>query len=115
MAKITEKSELNRLRKIYATLPPNKLALAEGLIEEAARLRVRLNYLWNDLQQYGETEEFSQSPNTPPYQRERPASRTYTATDKSYQSIIRQLDDMLPTESTSSGSKLLDILSGDDE
>ena len=33
-----------------------------------------------------------------PYERERPASRIYTATNKSYQSIIKQLNDMIPKD-----------------
>lgn len=94
--KVTEESEYKRLAKIYKTLPPNKRAVAEGLLREAARQRVRLNYLWEDLQEHGETEMFCQSSNMDPYERERPASRTYTATEKTYQSLIRQLDDMCP-------------------
>ena len=91
-----ERREYQRLKKIYATLPPNQLAVAEGLIRQAARLRVRLDALWEDLLENGETELFSQSPNTDPYERERPASRTFTATDKSYQAIIKQLNDICP-------------------
>jgi len=93
-----EAREYKRLMKIFRALPPNKLANAEGLIRQAARLRDRLDALWLDLQENGETEMFSQSPNTDPYERERPASRTFTATDKSYQAIIRQLNDMVPEQ-----------------
>ncbi len=91
-----EKREYNRLMRIYKSLPANKLAVAEGLIRQAARLRDRLDMLWIDLQENGETEMFSQSPNTDPYERERPSSRTFTATDKSYQAIIKQLNDLCP-------------------
>ena len=91
-----EEREYKRLMKIYRPLPANKLAVAEGLIRQAARLRDRLDMLWIDLQENGETELFSQSPNTEPYERERPASRTFTATDKAYQAIIRQLNDICP-------------------
>jgi hypothetical protein len=96
MRKITEKSEIARLSRIYAGLPPNQMKVVEGLIVEAARLRVRLNYLWKDLQENGETEMFTQSERTEPYERERPQSRTYTATNKSYQAIIKQLSDLCP-------------------
>lgn len=96
MRKITEKSEIARLSGIYAGLPPNQMKVVEGLIVEAARLRVRLNYLWKDLQKNGETEMFTQSERTAPYERERPQSRTYTATNKSYQAIIKQLSDLCP-------------------
>lgn len=82
--------------QIYSNLPKNRLAVAEGLIRQAARLRARLDMLWEDLQENGETESFTQSEKTDPYERERPASRTFTATDKSYQSIIKQLNEMCP-------------------
>lgn len=96
MRKITEKSEITRLSRIYEGLPPNQMKVVEGLIVEAARLRVRLDYLWRDLQENGETELFTQSEKTEPYERERPQSRTYTATNKSYQAIIKQLSDLCP-------------------
>ena len=91
-----EANEYKRLMDIYSTLPKNRLAVAEGLIRQAARLRARLDMLWDDLQRNGETESFTQSEKTDPYERERPASRTFTATDKSYQSIIKQLNEMCP-------------------
>ena len=94
--KITEKSEYERLMGIYQGLPANKLAVAEGLIRQAARLRVRLDALWADLRANGETEQFSQSAGAKPYERERPASRAFTSTDKAYQSIIKQLNDLCP-------------------
>ncbi len=95
---MTENSEIKRLTEIYKGLPPKQFALAQGLIAEAARLRVRLDKLWEDLTENGEVEMFSQSENTDPYERERPASRIYTATNKSYQSIIKQLNDMIPKD-----------------
>ena len=94
---ITENSEIERLSEIYQDLPPNEFAVAEGLIVQAARLRVRLNNLWKDIKKNGETEKFSQSANTKPYDRERPAARLFTATDKNYQQIIKQLNEMTPS------------------
>lgn len=99
MAKITEKTEVKRLREVYSNINPNQLKVVDGLIVEAARLRVRLDYLWADLQANGETEQFTQSEKTDPYDRERPQSRTYTATNKSYQAIIKQLSDLCPPAS----------------
>ena len=98
MRKTTEQKEIKRLTDIYRGLPPKQFALAQGLIIQAARLRVRLDNLWEELREKGETEQFTQSEKTDPYERERPASRTFTATDKSYQSIIKQLNDMIPAE-----------------
>ena len=98
MKKTPEQLEVERLTEIYKGLPPKQFALAQGLIIQAARLRVRLDKRWAEIEEKGETEWFTQSDKTDPYERERPASRTFTATDKSYQSIIKQLNDMIPAE-----------------
>jgi hypothetical protein len=95
---MTEKSEISRLNKIYKSLPKNQFAVVQGLIVEAARLRIRLEELWKDIQENGETEPFCQGKDAVPYERERPASRTYTATNKSYQAIIKQLNDLCPPD-----------------
>ena len=92
-----EQLEIERLTEIYRGLPPKQFALAQGPIAEAARLRVRCNALWSDLMEKGEVELFAQG-DQEPYERERPASRIYTAANKSYQSIIKQLNDMIPKE-----------------
>ena len=57
--------------------------------------------IWTDLQENGEVELFAQG-DQEPYERERPASRIYTAANKSYQSIIKQLNDMIPKEAETS-------------
>ena len=100
MAKKSEEQlEIDRLTEIYKGLPPKQ---AQGLIAEAARLRVRCNALWADLQLKGEVELFAQG-DQEPYERERPASRIYTAANKSYQSIIKQLNDMIPKDEAPAG------------
>ena len=104
-----EQTEVERLTEIYKGLPPKQFALAQGLIIQAARLRVRLDKLWAELEEKGETEWFTQSDKTDPYERERPASRTFTATDKSYQSIIKQLNDMLPADTEKAADLELDL------
>ena len=109
MKKNAEQAEIERLTEIYRGLPPKQFALAQGLIIQAARLRVRLDKLWAEIEEKGETEWFTQSDKTDPYERERPASRTFTATDKSYQSIIKQLNDMIPAETENAGGLELDL------
>ena len=109
MKKTPEQTEVERLTEIYKGLPPKQFALAQGLIIQAARLRVRLDKLWAEIEEKGETEWFTQSDKTDPYERERPASRTFTATDKSYQSIIKQLNDMLPADTEKADDLELDL------
>lgn len=95
---MTEETEIARLTQLYRELPPKKFALAQGLIVQAARLRVRLDKLWQDIEKNGEVELFTQSEKTDPYERERPCARLFTSTDKNYQGIIKQLNDMLPED-----------------
>ena len=88
--------ERKRLLDIYEDVPQDKLNVVEGLIIQAARLRVMLDYMWEDIQENGENMLFTQSEKTEPYERERPVARLYNTRDQSYQRIIKQLSDLLP-------------------
>ena len=90
--------ERERLLEIYKDIPSDKLKVAEGLIIQASRLRVMLNYMWEDIQENGEYDMFQQSDKAPPYERERPVARLYTTRDQSYQRVIKQQTDLLPKE-----------------
>lgn len=90
------KKEINRLKRIYKEMPKDTLMVVEGLIVEAADLRVRLEDIRKDLDENGYDEMFSQSENQDPYERERPAARRYIAMNKSYQTIMKQLGDYIP-------------------
>lgn len=105
--KVTEQGELRRLKKLYSDIPENKKELVDGLLVQASRLRVSLNQLWEDLQENGETEVFKQGNDA--FKRERPESKIFTARDKNYQAIMKQLDALLPARTKANGfSKLLD-------
>lgn len=90
------KKEINRLKRMYKDLPKDTLAIVQGLIVEAADLRIRLEDIREDLDLNGYDEMFSQSPDQEPYERERPQARRYIAMNKSYQSITKQLGDYIP-------------------
>ena len=93
-------AEKNRLNRIYKNLDGPKKAVAAGLIERAAFMRVELEDLEADLSANGWTEPFSQG-NQEPYDRARPSGQTYNTLNANYQKIIKQLDSMLPkVEST---------------
>lgn len=94
------RKEYLRLRKIYKALPKDTLTVVEGLIHEAADLRIRLEDIRLDLDENGYDELFSQSENQEPYQRERPQARRYIAMNKSYQTIMKQLSDHIPKPPT---------------
>ncbi len=93
-----EKAEIKRLSAIYENLLPKQKALAQGLIIQAARLRMQLNELNKDIHENGLTELFRQSDKVDPYVRTRPQADLFVKLDKNYQAIIRQLTDMLPPE-----------------
>lgn len=94
------KKEIARLKRIFKDIDPKDKAVADGLIVQAARLRASLDALWEDLCSKGDTEWFSQSEKTEPYERERPAARLFNTRDKNYQTIIKQLMDKLPEGKT---------------
>ena len=91
-------TEDKRLRRIYKDLKKDKIATVDGLIRRAAYMRTTLEDMEIDLDTNGFVELFSQSEKTEPYERERPVARLYNTMNKNYQSIIKQLSDLLPKE-----------------
>lgn len=100
-------TETIRLKNLFKNIPKNQLDVAEGLIIQAARLRILLDDNWKDILENGEYEKFSQSENQVPYDRKRPIVENYDNRDKTYQSIINQLTELLPQPSKDRKSKLL--------
>lgn len=92
------KKEEKRLRKIYANIPKDMMNLFDGLITRAAYMRITLEDYEKDLDDRGYIEMFTQSEKTDPYERERPVARLYNTMNKNYQSIIKQLSDLLQRE-----------------
>lgn len=110
-----EKAEYDRLKALYGNIPENKLKLVEGLLWQAARLRVSLDDLYIDLKKNGNTEPFKQAADGIEYSRERPESKIFAIRDKNYLAIIKKLDEMLPAEETRSGlSKLAEFEDADE-
>lgn len=105
------KKEIARLKAIYKDLPSATATIVEGLLVEAARLRVSLDMLWLDITLNGDVELFSQSEKTEPYERERPAARIYNSRNKAYQTIIKQLNDLKP-EGNKEDDELIAFLNG---
>lgn len=99
--------EFDRLKNLFKNIPKTQLDVAEGLIIQAARLRILLDDNWKDILENGEYEKFSQSENQVPYDRKRPIVESYDNRDKTYQSIISQLTELLPRSKPDRKSKLL--------
>ncbi|MFD2628794.1 hypothetical protein [Oceanobacillus kapialis] len=100
-------TEAKRLKNLFKSIPKNELDVAEGLITQAARLRVLLDDNWKDILENGEYEKFKQSESQVPYDRKRPIVENYDNRDKTYQAIIKQLTDLLPQQKHDRKSKLL--------
>jgi hypothetical protein len=90
------KKEERRLKRIYKNIDKDNKAIIDGLIQRAAYMLVTLEDWEKDIMANGYYEMFTQSPNTPPYERERPVTRLYNTLNKNYQSIIKQLGDLVP-------------------
>lgn len=100
------------LMDLYHEVPDNKKKLCEGLIREAARLKVSLDELWEDILVNGNTVTDEKGS-----EKERPTSAIFTSRDKSYRACIKHLDSLLPAGAktgTSTFSKLDDDEEDDD-
>jgi hypothetical protein len=94
------KKEERRLKRIYKNIDKDNKAIIDGLIKRAAYMLVTLEDWEKDIGENGYYEMFTQSLNTPPYERERPVARLYNTMNKNYQSIIKQLSDLVPKPDT---------------
>jgi hypothetical protein len=90
------KKEYNRIKKVYKDMPPDVKTTVDSLIHRAAFMRVSLEDMEADIDERGFVEFFSQSEKTEPYERERPVARLYNTLNKNYQSIMKQLSDLVP-------------------
>ena len=88
--------ERRRLSRQFAGLEKRNRAVVDGLIEQAAFLRVQLQELSEDLTENGVTELFQQGATQEPYERQRPAANVYNSMNANYQKIIAKLNDLLP-------------------
>lgn len=83
------RSEKTRLNKQYKELAADKRALAAGLIEQAAFLRVELADLAENIRENGWTEPFQQAKGMEPYDRARPQGQAYQSAVANYQKSLR--------------------------
>jgi transcriptional regulator with XRE-family HTH domain len=97
--------EIDRLKKVLKDIPDDKMKTIDGLITQAARLRILLDDNWKDIAENGEYEMFSQSKNQTPYERKRPIVETYDNRDRTYKEIMNQLNEMIPAEDHSQQNK----------
>lgn len=107
------KKEENRLKRIFKKEAESKMDIAISLIERAAFMRVQLDILEADILENGFIEWFSQSPDVPPYERERIVTKQFNSMVKMYGTLMKQLNDLLPNNvnlKTDTGSQLIDFI-----
>src|SRR5699024_8364029 len=64
------KKEKNRLKRIFSNIDSNQMQVVSGLITQAARLRVLLDEMWEDITKCREYHLLWQSEKVSPYERE---------------------------------------------
>lgn len=90
------RQEVTRLKKLYKDFEKDKAKAIEGLVNEAAFMKVLLEDTREDLIKYGTTELFEQGEQS--FIRERPEVKIYTTFIQRYSNVMKQLIDMLPLE-----------------
>ncbi|MDD6795363.1 MAG: hypothetical protein PUE01_08160 [Clostridiaceae bacterium] len=90
------KQEINRLKKLYKEFDKDKAKALEGLIYNAAFMKISLNELREDLLINGVTELFEQGEQC--FKRERPEYKVYSTFIQRYSQVMKQLIDLLPVE-----------------
>jgi hypothetical protein len=91
------KREIKKLKKIYEDIPAEQAKLVLRLIENAGFMAVLLEDLQNDIKANGYKEEYKNGANQFGFKRSISAD-LYQVTIKNYSAIIRQLNDLLPSE-----------------
>jgi hypothetical protein len=93
-----EEAEIARLDEIFKAIAPDKKNLCQGLIRQAARLRVLLDAGYADLIAKGDTEWFRSHQTRSRMSANVRSARLFNARDKNYQSVIKLLLDLLPAQ-----------------
>lgn len=91
-------AEIKRLKECFKDIEINRFSLVEGLVVEAANMRINMEDLRKELDEKGWIELFTQSEKVEPYEKERPSAKLYISFNANYQKIIKQLTDLRPKE-----------------
>ena len=111
MGEVRKKSkELNKLKKIFKDIEPNKQKVVEKLISNAAFMAESLEELQGIIGEKGFTEEYQNGANQFGVKKCSEVE-IYNTMIKNYSSVIKQLVDLLPNEA-GGGDELLDFISG---
>lgn len=90
-------AEMKKFKEIFKDIPDNKKELVEGLIQNAAFMRVTMLELQENIKNEGATLE-SMTGNGFIVIKENPASKIYTTMVSRYAVVIQQLQKLLPSD-----------------
>ncbi|MCC0641618.1 hypothetical protein IC217_15695 [Clostridioides sp. ES-W-0017-02] len=90
------KQEVSRLKKNYKDLEKEKVKILDGLVNEAAFLKISLEETREILTKEGLTEIFKQGKQE--FERERLQVKIYLNFMKLYSSVMKQLIDIIPSD-----------------
>jgi ADP-heptose:LPS heptosyltransferase len=92
------KKEMLKLRRLFKNLPKDKMKAADGLIQEAAFMKVTLEETRYIIDTEGILENFEQGSQR--FKREHPATKVYNTMINRYSAVCKQLFDMIPDPET---------------
>lgn len=104
------REEFESLKKLCSGLPPNKLAVALPLVEQAAFMRITLTDLQAEISEVGCVEEYQNGRNQSGF-KVTASLQAYNSTVKNYAAVCERLDRILPASPV--GSKLAALMSDD--
>jgi hypothetical protein len=108
--------EIKRLINIFRKMPRDKFDTLEGIIEEAANIRMTMQDMRKELDATGWVDLFQQSNDVEPYERTRPLANQYNSLNKNYQNLMKMLKESLPKdEPTESGDSFDDFVNDRDD
>ena len=93
------KKEILKFKRLFKNLPKDKMKAADGLIQEAAFMKVTLEETRHVIDQEGILEKFEQGAQK--FMREHPATKVYNTMIQRYTTVCKQLFDMIPDPETS--------------
>lgn len=86
------KKEYERLIALFDGISTNRLVAVEPLVLECARLKVRLDALWENICEFGEIEQYGN------HERQRAASSLYNTLTAQYYKILYNISGMIPKD-----------------
>ena len=112
MSEVKRKSkELNKLKRIFKNIEPDKRQIVEKLVGNAAFMAESLDELQEAIREKGFVEEYQNGANQFGVKKCSEVE-IYNTMIKNYSSIIKQLVELLPNDAQPSGDELLDFISG---